>query len=77
MPAYDEILDFVTSAPTLQQIIDFAHSDATLERVEYLTEAETNDSLSDEERAELREFRRASEFMDELKIRARRRIADT
>ena len=74
MPAYDEILDFVTSAPTLDQIIAYQHSGATLERVNYLRDAEEEDSLTEEEREELLEFLRASEFMEQLKIRAKRRL---
>jgi hypothetical protein len=72
--AYEEILDFVTSAPTLEQIIDFEHSPATLERVTYLTEHEALSNVTRKERYELREFRKAAYFVEQLKIRARRRL---
>lgn len=72
--AYDELLDFVTSAPTLEQIIDFQHSPATLERVAYLTTGEFAGTLTPEERDELREFHKAAEFVQQLKIRAQRRL---
>lgn len=72
--AYDEILDFVTSGPTLEAIVAFEHSPQTLERVRYLEAGEAEDGLDDAERFELREFRRATEFMEQLKIRARRRL---
>ena len=72
--AIDEILDFVTSAPTLEQIVDFEHNDTTKERVAYLREREIESTISEEEEAELREFEGAAEFMSQLKIRAKRRL---
>lgn len=72
--AIDEILDFVTSAPKLDEIIDFAYSDETVERVNYLNERQTAGELSREEQDELREFERAAHVMEQLKIRARRRM---
>ena len=72
--ALDEILDFVTSAPTLHQIMQFTYSEQTLNRVAYLTDAEVSGLITAQELDELREFERAAHFMDELKIRAERRI---
>jgi|GEM_PF-1065779 len=72
--AIDEILDFVTSSPTLNQIVSFVYSDETLERVTYLTEREADDNLTPEEANELREFQRAAHVMEQLKIRAQRRL---
>lgn len=72
--AYEEILDFVTSAPTLEQIIAFEHSPNTLERVAYLTEHEALTNLTRKEKYELREFRKAAYFVEQLKVRARRRL---
>lgn len=72
--AYDEILDFVTSAPTLEQISAFEHSPATLERVAYLMTAEANGEITSEEKDELREFQKAAYFVEQLKIRAQRRL---
>lgn len=72
--AIDEILDFVTSSPTLEEIVSFTYSDETLERVSYLSEQETSGSLSQEEIEELREFKRAAHVMEQLKIRAQRRL---
>ncbi len=72
--AIDEILDFVTSSPTLNEIVSFTYSDETLERVSYLSEQETIGSLSQEETEELREFKRAAHVMEQLKIRAQRRL---
>ncbi len=74
--AYEEILDFITSSPTLRQIVGFTHSAATLERLNYLlTESETG-FLTVSESEELREFQKAVDFIEQLKIRARRRLED-
>lgn len=72
--AIDEILDFVTSAPTLEAIVSFSYSDETLERVSYLSEQEVADALTKDESEELREFKRAAHVMEQLKIRAQRRL---
>ena len=72
--AYDEILDFITSGPTLQQIVDFAQSSKTSERVRYLMKAQEGGQLSDDEKTELEEFAKADHFMAMLKVRARRRL---
>lgn len=72
--AIDEILDFVTSSPTLNEIVSFAYSDETLERVTYLNERDSDGTISPEEADELREFQRAAHVMEQLKVRAQRRM---
>ena len=72
--AYDEIFDFLTSAPSLTQILHFTHSEATQQRVAALTAADEANTLSHDERHELREFQKASDFIEKLKIRASRRL---
>ena len=72
--AYDEILDFITSAPSLEQIVNFEHSPKTVERVNYLLQCVEDDTVTDIERDELKEFSRANELMEQLKIRAKRRL---
>jgi hypothetical protein len=72
--AYEEILDFVTSAPTLRQIVEFTHSEATRERVNFLMAEDESGFLMPSEREELREFQKAVYFIDQLKIRAMRRL---
>jgi len=71
--AFDELLDFVTSSPTLEQIIHFKHSPETLERVAYLRGVEEMGQLTEQETYELMEFEKAAYFMEQLKIRAERR----
>lgn len=75
--AIEEILDFVTSSPSLEAIVSFSYSDETLERVTYLTEGESKDSLTTEEQQELREFQGAAHVMEQLKVRAQRRLGTT
>jgi hypothetical protein len=72
--AYDEILDFITSAPSLEQILNFEHSPKTVARVNYLLECVDDDTITDLERDELKEFSRANELMEQLKVRAKRRL---
>ena len=72
--AYDEILDFVTSAPALEEILAFKHSPTTLERVIYLERAEADGTINEAEKLELREFEKAAYFIEQLKLRAARRI---
>lgn len=72
--AIDEILDFVTSSPSLEQIVSFTYSDETLERVSYLSQKDTENALTSQEADELREFKRAAHVMEQLKIRAQRRL---
>lgn len=72
--AYEEILDFVTSAPSLAQIAAFSHSEATQERIAYLFAAQEAETITPEERDELREFEKAAYFIAQLKVRARRRL---
>lgn len=72
--AYEELLDFVTSAPSLYQIVEFQHSVETLARVNYLEQLEMTGAIGEAELHELREFRKAAYFVEQLKHRARRRL---
>jgi hypothetical protein len=72
--AYEEILDFITSSPSLNEILDFEHSLETLKRVDYLISVADKETITEEERDELREFYRANELIEQLKVRARRRL---
>ena len=72
--AYDEVLEFLTSTPTLAQIISFRPSEAIQERISTLLEANRNGLLNAEERAELDEFEQLEHFMRRLKIRAHTKL---
>lgn len=72
--AYNHIVDFLTSGPSLDEIIAYRHSKLVLDRVRYLEDAERVHMLTEAERAELAEYRRATAFMEQLKLRAARRM---
>jgi hypothetical protein len=74
MVAYKEILEFITSTPTLHQIIAFEHSRETIARVVYLQQLEAQSRLNKNEMNELREYRKAAHFIEQLKLRAERRL---
>jgi hypothetical protein len=59
------------------QIVNFTHSFPTQERVTYLLTAEEGGTITHEEAHELREFQKAAYFVEQLKIRAQRRLQDS
>ncbi|MBK8030901.1 MAG: hypothetical protein IPK17_15690 [Chloroflexi bacterium] len=71
----DEILDFLTSAPTLEDIIAFKPSDALQARASELLEKNRQGKLGGEEDNELDEFARMDDFMSMLKARARKKLS--
>lgn len=73
--AYDEVLDFLASTPTLEQIIAFRPSGATRERVRYLLDMNRAGTLTAEEEAELDQFEQVENLMRMLKIKAREKLA--
>lgn len=77
MSAYEEILDLITSSPTLEQIVTFELSETAYARVQYLEEREQANLLSKGEQSELRDFQRAADFMNQLIVRAQRRLGDS
>lgn len=74
-PLFDEILDLLASGPTTQQIIAFRPSELLDQRLHYLLDQNSHDRLTAEERMELDEFLRVNQFMNMLKIRARKKLA--
>lgn len=72
---FDEILDFLASAPTPQQIITYQPSQKLQARMSELLELNRKDSLSERARDELNEFLRMNRFMSRLKLKARQRLA--
>lgn len=72
---FDEIIDFIASAPTPEQIIAYRPSDALEQRLHDLLERNRQDLLTAEERVELDEFLRMNHFMNMVKIRARQKLA--
>ena len=71
----DEIFEFLLSQPTPEQIINLSASDAAQERLRYLLDSNQNNSLNDAERAELDAYIQLDNFVAQLKIRAREKLA--
>jgi len=67
---YDEFVEFITSAPTLEQITLFRLSDPIETRIGELLDANRNRALTAEEQAELDEAVRLEHLMRLVKIRA-------
>ena len=71
---FDDVIDFLASAPTSEQIIAFEPPESLKQRLAYLLEQNRHDVLSSEERSELDEFLRMDHFMNMLKLRAREKL---
>lgn len=74
--ATSEVLNFLTSRPSLEEIIQFRPSAAAQTRLGQLLEQNREGSLNDQERAELEEFSRVDHFVTLLKIHALRRLQE-
>lgn len=72
---YDEVYDFLLSAPSPEAVIAFRPSEETQTRVRYLLEANRSGTLSTDEQAELDEFSSVEHFVRMLKIRAERKLS--
>ena len=72
---FDEILDFLASAPTQAQIVAFRPSEALQARASDLLQKNRDGQLTADEQLELDEFQRMNHFMTMLKARARQKIA--
>lgn len=73
----EEILEFLTTSPTLEQIIAFQPSEALKQRSHYLMDQNRKNMLAAEERAEFDELLRMNHFVNMLKIRARQKLTTT
>jgi hypothetical protein len=72
--AYDEYVHFFTSRPSLEEIVGFKPSNLTTKRVTYLVEAYNAGKISSKEFKELIEYAKAEDFMNNLRVRAERRL---
>ena len=72
-PAFDEVYEFLLSAPTPQDVIAFRPSEATQARVAGLLAKNKESALTLDEQAELDEFGRVEHFVRMLKIKAQQR----
>jgi len=72
----DEIYEFLLSQPTPEQILNLKASDAAQERLRYLLDGNRNNTLNDTERAELEATIQLDNFVAQLKIHARKKLAE-
>jgi hypothetical protein len=73
--AYEEIFEFMMSAPRPEQIITFHPSNGTEQRVRYLLHAKRAGALSPDEARELADFNRAEELLRMMTVRARQKLS--
>jgi hypothetical protein len=69
-PIYQDIMDFLSSSPTLQQVKDFKISRAAQERLEDLLYKNREEELTADEKAELDTYRHLNHLVVRLKSRA-------
>ena len=73
---FAEILDFMVSTPSPEAIIAFKPSAQMEARLADLMSKNKQDALTDEERHELEAFLQLNHFVNMLKIRARKKLAN-
>ncbi|MBK9748303.1 MAG: hypothetical protein J0M07_08780 [Anaerolineae bacterium] len=71
----DEILEFMTSSPTLEQILAFKPSEALQARASLLLDKNRAGTLTAEEQRELDDFEWMDDLVSLLKIRARKKLS--
>lgn len=67
---YDEVADFLSSAPSPEQIIAFRLSDSSEQFISDLLEANRTRGLTPAERAALEDYTRIERLMQAIKVRA-------
>lgn len=72
---FDEIVDFITSAPKPEQILNFKPSTIAQRRLETLLDKKREEGLSEDEKHELEQYLTIEHIMRLAKARARQRLA--
>lgn len=70
----NEVFDFLLSAPTPDQVIAMRPSDEAQTRLCYLLDGNRNETLQDDERAELEVYLQVEHFVRQLKIHAQEKM---
>lgn len=70
----DVVTDFLGSAPTLEEIAAYRLPETLQTRAHELLEKNRSGSLSDEERAEMEEFRQIDHLLTLVKAKARLKL---
>ena len=76
MKAYQEIVEWISAGPSVQQVADFQASASVKERVANLIHKEKTAGLLPEEKSELDHYEELEHIMRLAKARARQRLAD-
>jgi hypothetical protein len=71
---FDEITDFLASAPDTDAILAFTPSDSLVDRLNELLEQNKTTGLSQNEQAELDEFLRMNHLLKMVRLKAKLRI---
>lgn len=71
---FDEITDFLASAPDTDALLAFTPSDALVGRLDELLEKNKISGLSQDERAELDEFLRMNHLLKMVRLKAKLRV---
>jgi hypothetical protein len=71
---FDEITDFLSSAPDTDALLAFTPSHALVDRLDELLEQNKTTGLSQEERAELDEFLRMNHLLKMVRLKAKLRV---
>jgi hypothetical protein len=72
---YDEMIDFITSAPRPEEIISFQPSASSQLRLEYLQFKRREEGLTEEELHELEKFIMVEYIMRMAKAKAKQKLA--
>jgi hypothetical protein len=72
---FDEITDFLASAPTAEQIIAYKPSDILDQRLHELLDKNSSEQLTTEERKELDEFLQINHLVTVVTAKARLKLA--
>jgi len=70
----DIVTDFLASAPTLEEIAAYRLPDDLQDRAQHLLDNNRTGRLSDEERAEMEEFRQIDHLLTLVKAKARLKL---
>jgi len=72
--AFDEIIDFLSSAPSKEAIIAYQPPQQLQKRMHDLMQKNRQDNLSSDEQVELDEFLRMNRFMSRLQARTKQQL---
>jgi hypothetical protein len=70
----DMVTDFLGSAPSLEEIVAYRLPDELQERAHYLLQKNRDNSVTNEERAEMDEFRQLDHLLTLVKAKARLKL---